>query len=279
LWSNCVIWPYDIFFNFVWIIIILQQILVGAPVLFSESETLDEGYSDPLEQFFILILHSCHSSNVINTLLLHIIIILLAWKNLGYIFRVTNSWSYIWISLNSLFKDIYYKNLNIKSKIFYFVFLYLFLIVSLSNLSGLIPYTYTITSFLVFDLYLVLTIFFSINLVGVVYHKWNMLNIIVPRGINGPILFSLIFFEIISYLARMISLTVRLFTNILSGHMLQHILALFSYKMFIERDMTFIIPFSIVNLITYLEALIAFLQAYVFLTLFLLYFNNVIYLH
>jgi len=253
--------------------------LVGALVIFSESETLDEGYSDPLEQFFILILHSCHSSNVINTLLLHIAIILLAWKNLRYIFRVTSSWSYIWISLNRLFKDIYYKNLNIKSKIFYFVFLYLFLIVSLSNLSGLIPYTYTITSFLVFDLYLVLTIFFSINLVGVVYHKWNMLNIIIPRGINGPILFSLIFFEIISYLARMISLTVRLFTNILSGHMLQHILALFSYKMFIERDMTFIIPFSIVNLITYLEALIAFLQAYVFLTLFLLYFNNVIYLH
>jgi len=240
---------------------------------------LGGGCSDPLEQFLVLILYSCHSNNIINTLLLHITITVLIWKSLGYSFRIISSWNYIWISLNNLFKDMYYKNLNIKSKIFYFIFLYLFLLVSLSNLSGLIPYTYTVTSFLVFDLYLVLTIFFSINLIGIVYHKWNILNIIVPRGINGPILFSLIFFEVVSYLARMISLTVRLFTNILSGHMLQHILALFSYKMFVERDITFILPLGIVNLITYLEGLIAFLQAYVFLTLFLLYFNNIIYLH
>jgi len=65
----------------------------------------------------------------------------------------------------------YYKNLNIKSKIFFFVFLYLFLLISFSNLSGLVPYIYTLTSFLAFDLYIVLTVFFSINLVGAVYHK------------------------------------------------------------------------------------------------------------
>jgi len=244
-----------------------------------ESEDPSEDYADPLEQFSISILHSCHASNFTNALLLHILIIFLIYKSFNYTFRVANCWNNVWVSLTKLFKDMYYKNLNIKSKIFFFVFLYLFLLISFSNLSGLMPYIYTLTSFLAFDLYIVLTVFFSINLVGVVYHKWNILNIIVPRGINGPVLFSLIFFEIVSYVARMISLTVRLFTNILSGHMLQHIIALFSYKMFITKDLTFFIPFSIVNLITYLESLIAFLQAYVFLTLFLLYFNNVIYLH
>jgi len=240
---------------------------------------LESGPWDPLEQFYVLPMHNCYTSNFTNTLILHTAVILLSWKNFSYTFKITNFWDYTQMSLVKLFKSMYYKNLNIRSKIFYFVFLYVFILASFSNLSGLIPYIYAVTSFLVFDLNIVLTIFISLNLIGVVYHKWNMLNIIIPRGINGPILFSLIFFEIVSYLARMISLTVRLFTNILSGHMLQHILALFSYKMFLEKELTSIIPLAIVNIITYLETLIAFLQAYVFLTLFLLYFNNIVYLH
>lgn len=79
-----------------------------------ESVSLSKDYVDPLEQFSIAILHSRHSSNFANVLLLHILIAFLIYKSFNYIFRITNRWNSIWVSLIKLFKDMYYKNLNIK---------------------------------------------------------------------------------------------------------------------------------------------------------------------
>jgi len=79
-----------------------------------ESVSLSKDYVDPLEQFSIAILHSWHSSNFTNVLLLHILIVSLIYKSFNYIFRITNCWNSVWVSLIKLFKDMYYKNLNIK---------------------------------------------------------------------------------------------------------------------------------------------------------------------
>jgi len=173
----------------------------------------------------------------------------------------------------------YFKNLKIKTKIFIPIFFFIFLMILANNLLGMVPYSYSITSAMIFDLYIVLTSFSAINLLGIIYHKWNFFSIVAPRGIPGPYLMILVFFESISYLARIISLTVRLFANILSGHILQHILILFVYKIFLVSNILFLIPWMVVFTVCYLEIAIAFLQAYVFITLILIYFNNIIYLH
>jgi len=143
----------------------------------------------------------------------------------------------------------------------------------------MLPYSYSITSAIIFNLYTVLTVFGAINLLGIIYHKWNIFNIVAPRGIPGPYLTILVFFETISYFTRVVSLTVRLFANILSGHILQHILMIFVYKIFLLTNLLFLLPWIVVFIICYLEIAIAFLQAYVFITLILIYFNNIIYLH
>lgn len=234
---------------------------------------------DPLEQFSILPAANCNTNNFVNIFIIHIMTMLFAYKNILYSWRISNFFTYIFLNLFKLFKDIYFKNLKIKSKIFIPIFFFIFLLVFANNLLGMIPYTYSITSAAVFNFYIVLTAFGAINLLGVIYHKWNFFNIVAPRGIPGPYLISLVFFETISYFARVVSLTVRLFANILSGHILQHILILFVYKILLLTNILFIFPWMIVFIISYLEIAIAFLQAYVFITLILIYFNNIIYLH
>jgi len=184
--------------------------------------------------------------------------------------------------LFELIKDIYLKNTRFKISSYLPIFFYIFLVILINNLMGLIPYSYSITSSLIFNFYIVFIIFVMINLVGVMYHKWNFLNIFMPKGLPLSFTWFLIFFETVSYFARIFSLTIRLFANMLSGHILQHILISFSFKIFLIPSFLsffFILPWAIAFLVTCLEIAICFLQAYVFITLLLIYFGNTVNLH
>ena len=68
-------------------------------------------------------------------------------------------------------KDGYYKNVKIKLDIYITLFLFLFLCILVNNLMGLVPYSYAITTSLIFNLFIVLTFFIGINLIGIIYHK------------------------------------------------------------------------------------------------------------
>lgn len=238
---------------------------------------------NPLDQFLVFPRKACNTTNFNNTLVFILTVIFLIFYFLGHsVFMAKTIIGNITVKIYKFYKDIYFKNLKYNIKIYFFLFLYLFLLILAGNVLSLIPYSYAITSLFIFNLFLVLTFFSGINYIGMIYHKWNFFNIFVPKGIEVLGLPSLIFFETVSYFARIISLTVRLFANVLSGHILQHILISFSKDMFFFPKwffILFLIPWLITYVITYLESMISFLQATVICILLLIYFNNTLFLH
>jgi ATP synthase subunit 6 len=163
----------------------------------------------------------------------------------------------------------------------YFIFA-IFCIVLFSNLFGLIPYTYTTTSHILFTFLLAFCAFSLINYVGIRKQGFNFFALFLPSGAPLAIAPFLIIIEIISYVARVFSLSIRLFANLMSGHTLLKILAGFIWLMILGGSIgsvCFVIPAAIVFIVTGLELAIAFLQAYVFTILVIIYFNDVLSLH
>jgi len=237
---------------------------------------------NPLDQFVITPQKRCFTNNVVNVMIGHFLVIIWISQLINFSIYTNNIMGWVIESMVFVARDSYLKNANLKTPIFFPIYMFIFLTVLVYNFCGLIPYSYAVTSSFVFNFFLVLSLFIGLNLIGIIYHKWNFLNIFMPKGL--PLVFSwfLIFFETVSYFARILSLTIRLFANILSGHILQHILISFAFKIFMLGNwysILFIFPWLITFVVTFLEIGIAFLQAYVFFILWLLYINNAMNLH
>jgi F-type H+-transporting ATPase subunit a len=165
----------------------------------------------------------------------------------------------------------------------YFPFIFsIFTFVLLNNVIGLIPYTLTPTSHFVITMTLSCTIFIGVTIIGVVKHKHRFLGFFLPPGAPIQLAPFLVVIEMISYFFRAISLGVRLFANMLSGHCLVKILAGFAWTMLqLGGGMVYAaIPLLIVVVaVFFLEIGVAFLQSYVFTILTCIYFKDAIELH
>ena len=153
----------------------------------------------------------------------------------------------------------------------------LFTLIFLSNFSGLLPYTQTITSQLLFTLILSFVILLVIWAQSFFSNKILMINHYLPQGAPLVLISFIILIELISQLSRVISLSVRLFANMTSGHALLKILAGFglgTLGLLGVWKVLFVFPLVIIFIITLLELIIAFLQTYVFITLLLIYINE-----
>jgi len=239
-------------------------------------------FYNPLEQFNIFATKYCLTTNYTSILIIHFILIVVCLYFAGWSVVNRNANQFFSFEFFKIVKNDYQKNTGLKIGIFLPVFCIIFLIVLFNNIFGLIPYSYAITSSLIINFYIILSLFLMINIIGIFYHKWNFFNIFMPKGL--PLLFTwfLIFFETVSYLARVFSLTIRLFANIVAGHILQHILIGFAFEIFLINSLlgySFIFPWGVTFLVTLLELAICFLQAYVLLILLLIYFGNTINLH
>jgi ATP synthase subunit 6 len=171
---------------------------------------------------------------------------------------------------------------NIFKKGFYFLpyLFFLFFFLLCCNLSGMIPYSFAITSHFIGTFFFSFLTFFSVILIGFQQHGINFLSLFVPNGAPFLLLPFLIIIEIISFFARLFSLAIRLFANIMSGHTLLKILAGFAWILCFQlQSLLFIIPLLIVFIITGLEIIIAFLQSYVFSILTSIYINEALVLH
>jgi F-type H+-transporting ATPase subunit a len=104
------------------------------------------------------------------------------------------------------------------------VYYFLFLFVFLSNVIGMVPFSLTTTSHLILTISYALSFFIGINIIGIRYQKENWFKIFLPAGVPLFIIPALFIIELISYFARVVSLSVRLFANMLSGHILLKIL-------------------------------------------------------
>jgi F-type H+-transporting ATPase subunit a len=159
-------------------------------------------------------------------------------------------------------------------KYFPFVFA-IFMFVLIGNMVGMVPYSFTFTSHIIVTFALAAMVFIGVTVLGFLKHGLHFFSFFVVPGLPWYMLPILIPIEVISYLARPISLSVRLFANMLAGHTLLKVFAGFVLPL----GLVGVVPLAFIVALTGLEILIAFLQAYVFAILTCMYINDAIHLH
>lgn len=241
-------------------------------------------FFDPLEQFDVLSLSlPLIGGGLTNlSLLLGLNVALMAAWFASYSIQITSNYDFALRSLYQLVCSMVKENLYIRKQQYFSVLFYLFFTVLVANLVGMIPYSFTITSSFVVTFFLAMMHFVAINHLAVVKHQWHVADLFLPSGAPLMIAPFLIFIEAVSYVARVFSLSIRLFANMMSGHALLKILIGFSWALLSSGTVMVLLaafPWIIVTAIMFLELLIAFLQAYVFTILVTLYINDVLNMH
>ncbi len=158
----------------------------------------------------------------------------------------------------------------------YFPFIFtVFMFVLFGNMLGLLPYSFTFTSHIIVTVSLALVIFLGVTFIGIAKHRLHFFSFFLPPGVPMWMAPLLIPIEVLSYLSRPLSLSVRLFANMMAGHTLLKVIASFVFAM----GAFGVIPLAGLVALTGLELLIAFLQAYIFTILTCVYLNDAIHLH
>ena len=154
----------------------------------------------------------------------------------------------------------------------YFPFVFsLFMFVLFCNMLGMLPYSFTVTSHIIVTFALAAVIFVGVTIIGFVNHGVRYLKLFIPSGVPVFLLPLIVIIEIISYLSRPVSLSVRLFANMMAGHTMLKVFGGFVISLGIIGGW---LPLSFTVALTGLEILIAFLQAYVFAILTCIYLND-----
>lgn len=157
----------------------------------------------------------------------------------------------------------------------YFPFIFtLFMFILLSNLLGLVPYSFTVTSHVVVTFALAAVVFVGVTIIALVRHGFKFFTFFVPPGLPIVLAPLLVPIEIISYLARPVTLSLRLFANMMAGHTLLKVFGGFV----VALGFFGLAPFVFIVAIYALELIVAVLQAYVFTVLTCLYLNDAIHL-
>jgi F-type H+-transporting ATPase subunit a len=151
----------------------------------------------------------------------------------------------------------------------------IFMFILFGNLWGMMPYSFTFTSHIAVTFAMAIVIFIGVTILGFVKHGVHFLSFFLPPGAPMFIAPLLIVIEIISYLSRPISLSVRLFANMLAGHTLLKVFAGF----IVSLGVFGVVPLAFVIALIGLEFVIAFLQAFVFTILTCLYINDALHMH
>ena len=158
----------------------------------------------------------------------------------------------------------------------YFPFIFtLFMFILVGNLVGMIPFAYTFTSQIIVTFAMAATIFIGVTVIGLVRHGLHFFSLFVPSGtplILAPLLIPI---EVISYFVRPVSLSVRLFANMMAGHTMMKVFGGFTVLLGVLG----VAPIILLVALTGFEIMVAVLQAYVFTVLTCLYLNDAIHLH
>lgn len=201
---------------------------------------------------------------------------------LGTYSGISNIYTLVFKEMYILVRNVIKNNTSLKRYQYFSTLFFLFLFILAANMIGLIPYSFTITSSFVITFFLALSHFIGINIIAVFENQWKSFKLFLPGGVPLMIVPFLVIIEVVSYIAKVFSLSIRLFANMMSGHALLKILIGFSWGLLNAGSIYTIIsilPWIIVTIIMFLEFIIAFLQAYVFTILVTIYINDVLVLH
>ena len=195
---------------------------------------------------------------------------------------IPNNWSIFFESsfqsLNSMVREQIGANMEI-----YFPFIYsIFFYILIANLISNVPYSFAVTASGVVSLGLSLTIFIGVTILALSIHGIKFFSFFIPKGTPLALVPLLVLIELVSYLARAVSLGVRLFANITAGHTLLKILSTYLFKLFTGNLLIAIltlIPFAIFLALVGLELAVSLIQAFVFTLLVCSYLRDAIELH
>jgi F-type H+-transporting ATPase subunit a len=195
---------------------------------------------------------------------------------------VPNNWSISFESsfqsLNNMVREQIGANMEI-----YFPFIYsIFFYILIANLISNVPYSFAVTASGVVSLGLSFTIFIGVTILALSIHGIKFFSFFIPSGTPLALVPLLVLIELVSYLARAVSLGVRLFANITAGHTLLKILSTYLFKLFTGNLLIFIltlIPFAIFLALVGLELAVSLIQAFVFTLLVCSYLRDAIELH
>lgn len=232
----------------------------------------------PLEQFSISII-VFHPINVTQFLLYLIIIYFLIFLFLlisrYYSTLVPNYYQFIIESIYKFLTDSVNQQLGLRGMVYFPLFFYLFFFLATSNIIGLAPFSFTITSQIILTFLIAFSFNFGLILLGLYRHSLYFFYLFVPKGAPLFLIPLIVVIELVSYLLRTFSLSIRLAANMMAGHTLLHILTSFVAMFLNSKYFIFsIFPVVLIILAMGLELGIALLQAYVFFILLTLYFND-----
>jgi len=237
----------------------------------------------PMEQFEITPIIPIHIGGLdisfTNSSLWMVITVVVATGFLTWAMRrralVPNGWQLIAEVLYQTVANMIRDNVGSGGRKFFPFIFTLFIFLLLGNLLGLVPGSFTFTSHLVVTFGLALFIFVSVTLIGIFKHGFKFLSLFFPAG--APLWTSVILIpiELISYLSRPFSLSVRLFANMTVGHVMVKVIAGFVLAMGVLG----IVPWLALVAITAFEVLVATIQAYVFTILTCIYLHDALELH
>ena len=159
----------------------------------------------------------------------------------------------------------------------FFPFIFtLFMFVLFCNMVGMLPYSFTVTSHIIVTFVLAAFVFIGVTIIGFLKHGIKYLELFVPKGVPIVLLPLIVVIEIISYLSRPVSLSVRLFANMMAGHTMMKVFGGFVISLGLLGGW---LPLGFSVALTGLEILVGFLQAYVFAILTCIYLNDALNLH
>ena len=153
----------------------------------------------------------------------------------------------------------------------------IFIFVTLANLIGFFPYSFTVTSHIIITAALALLVFFTVTIYGIWRHGLHFFKLFVPDGVPIYILPLVVAIEVFSYFVRPVSHSVRLFANMLAGHITLYVFGSFVVMLLgasAAVKLVAVLPFAMTIGLDALELLVVFLQAYVFAMLTCMYLND-----
>ena len=240
----------------------------------------------PLEQFQILPVINLPFFVITNSTLIGlfgITCVVLYVRMTGKGTLVPNRYQLIFEGIYSNLTNLITQNIGGGQGLHFFPYIFsLFTLILIFNTIGLIPYSFTVTSHLAVTFALALGSYIGINIIGFRTHKLKFFEMLFPEGSMLALAPLLVPIELVSYVFRVISLPVRLFANMMAGHILLKVIVGFSWSMLHLSgfmSMAHIFPLIILTVLFILETAVAMIQAFVFTFLTCLYINDALNLH
>lgn len=248
--------------------------------------------SSPFEQFQVNLLYNYSDLYLTDTLLVSIFIFFLFQISYFFLNFIDHKYyiSLSYLIYNYMYYFIYntiYSYLSEEGKKYFPFLLFLFFFICISNLIGILPYSFTITSHLSITFSLAFIIWYGM-FIGVGINKYGLwiFSMFFPKTIPFRLVPLLVFIEVVSFIFRSISLALRLFANIVAGHILLDTIALVIYKMiyptyfiFFQSIILVLIPILITIILIIFECIVAILQGYIFIVLACIYLKDMIDVH